>query len=785
MLTGSAILAGASIAIASQAAFAQTNIHFDIEAQPVERALIEYATQADVSISLPQRMPSVRVGPLRGAIPNAEALTTLLAGTGLRYEAVGDRAYRILPMRSAQALPSPIVSQDIIVTASRRQAPLSEIPRSVAHTDEERLQQLPLNDAHDLAQHVSGLQFTDDGAGRSKIYLRGISDGALAGSAQSTVGLYLDGVRLTYAAPDPQLRLTDVARVDVMRGPQGALYGAGSIGGTLSIESNAPDPTAFTGALMVAAETTRDGEPGDEAELVLNVPVVSDRLALRVAAYGEDMGGWLDNVATGARDTNSTTRRGARISALWDVNADWSVRAFAVTQAIRAHDAQYLSPTPQGLQRNANITEPYEDDFSLFGATLRGDTAFGRIESTTASVRHEIDNLYDVTGSFAAFGVDPLAVRSMDKRDLLDIIVHETRLSSPIGASIPWFVGAFYADGEAEHSRRLEDNGLVAYGVERKDRIQESAFFGEVTWPLTPNLSLSTGARIFRYTVEMDAETVEEVLNQSALTGGESSSTDLAPDIRLAYRASDDVQIYLAMSEGYRGGGLNAGEPVGTVLGPAQPLRAYSGDELWTYEIGARASLLDDTLQLSGAIFYNDWRRIQTDTLVVDNLPFTGNVGHGRAYGLEADLLYTPIDGLSVRAHMVVNNASLVRTEPTFPGIADNGFPGVPDFSLSAGARYERHLRFFDADARAFGELDASYVGRSAADFTSFARHDPRTEVNAQLGLTRGHTEAMLYVRNLLDEDGETFSFANPFAPGPFSTRLRPRTLGVQLRYNF
>lgn len=730
-------------------------------------------------------MPQVRSAPVHGQMSRRQALAALLAGTGLGFEAVGDSAFRILPLRVGEALLSPMTSNDIIVTAARRHVPLAEVPRSLAHSDEERLLQLPINDAHDLAAQVSGLQFTDDGSGRNKVYLRGVSDGALSGNGQSTVGIYLDGVRLTYAAPDPQLRLTDVRRVDVMRGPQGALYGAGSIGGILSIESNAPNPTDFGGALMLGYETTSDGDPGHQSELVLNAPILADQLAVRLAAYDEKVGGWLDNATTGANDANATTRRGARLSAQWDINGDWSLRGATMSQSIRARDGQYLTPTPEGFQRTANLAEPYEDDFSLFAATLRGQTAFGDIETTNAYVRHEIDNLFDVTGSFAALGVEPLAVRGMDKRDLLEIFVHETRLSSPQDARIPWFAGFFFADGQAQHGRTLEDGAATTYGLERSDAIEEAAVFGEATWPLTDWLSLSTGARLFRYTVEMEARTVEENLGLSDQTSGESSYTDLAPDIRLSYKANEDLQLYVAVSEGYRGGGLNAGEPIGTVLGPDQPLRIYSGDELWTYEIGARASLFGDTLQVSGAVFYNDWRRIQTDTLVVENLPFTGNVGHGRAYGLEADLLYTPFEGLSLRAHMVVNNASLVRGDPTFPTAIDNGFPGVPDFALSASARYEREVSLLGAHPLAFAEIDASYVGRSAADFTSPTRYDPRTEANALVGLGRGRTDAMLYVRNLLNEDDETFSFANPFAPGPFSTRLRPRTIGIQLRYHF
>jgi len=771
--------------LAAPAAHAQAQAAFVIPSQPIEAALLDFSTQANVSLSLPDRLPNVRSTPVHGQFTATQALALLLRDTGLRFEPVGASGYRIIPAPRAAQAPAPVTSDEIIITAARGQIALGAIPRALTHVDEERLQQLPVRDARDLVSQVSGLQFTDDGPGRSKVFLRGVSDGSLSGGAQSTVGIYLDGVRLTYAAPDPQLRLVDVRRVDVMRGPQGALYGAGSIGGVLSIESNAPDLESFSGALMLGAESTNSGGIGHQSELVLNLPVVTDRLAVRVAAYDEETAGWLDNVTTGQTDTNTTRRRGGRINALWDITPDWVVRGFALSQAIHADDAQYLISTPSGPRRAANIAEVYEDDFSLAGVTLRGDTRLGQVETTTAYVRHEIDSLYEATGSFAVFGVDPLQVRGIEKRDLLDILVHETRLSAPRGASIPWFVGLFYADGRAENRRMLQDGAAIAYGLNRTDEISELALFGEATWPITSQISLSTGARVFRYAVDMEANTTEELLGLSSTTTGRSSFTDFTPDFRLSYRPTPSLQFHIAVSEGYRGGGLNAGEPIGVVLGPAQPLRSYSGDELWTYEIGARVSLLDDTLQISTAFYYNDWRRIQTDSLIVDSLPYTGNVGHGRAIGFETDALYTPLEGLSLRAHLALNESELVRPDPTFPGALDKDLPGVPDYALSASARYERPMRIFATSANAFAELNVAHTSHSAADFTSTAHQDARTEVDANLGLTLGDAEIMLYVRNGLDEAGETFSLANPFAPVPVTTRQRPRTIGGQIRYRF
>jgi iron complex outermembrane recepter protein len=781
---GVMIAVSAAAVLAAPVAQAQTVARFDIPAQPVETALVQFARQAHLSLAMPEHIPNVRSRAVEGALTPPEALDRLLSGTGLHFEMVGDSAVRIIaaPTEPATFPLPPAPSKEIIVTAARRDIALVDVPRSIAHLDGERLDQLPAGDTQSLSREASGLQFTDAGAGRNKIYMRGVSDAALTGSAQSTVGIYLDGVRLTYAAPDPQLRLLDVDGVDVLRGPQGALYGAGSIGGIVSITSNAPDPTSISGALMQGGEQVQTGETGRRSELVLNAPIVADRLALRLAAYDEESPGWLDNEVTGQTDANAMRRRGGRFSALWNIAPHWRLRGFAASQAIRADDASYLTLTPSGPARSAHLQEPYEDDFSLSGVTLNGRIGDLSLTSTTAMVRHEIDSLYDATGSFAAFGVDPSQVRGLQRRDVLDITVHETRLSAPRQVHIPWVLGFFYASGETQSDRTLRDGAFNAYALRRSDAIDEAAIFGEASWPLTQHLSLSTGLRLFQLDVDMHARTSEELLGLSAETAGQSSYTDSAPDIRLFYTLNDDVRFYIGAAEGYRGGGLNAGEPIGTVLGAgSQPLRSFAGDELWTYEAGWRIALFEGRLELDGALFYNEWERIQTDALIVDNLPYTGNVGRGRALGVEADIVYAPTEALTLRAHLLANDTDVYQPDASFP-LASHAFPGVPDLAVSGSARYERPI---GVDARLFGELKVAHISRSAADFASTARLDAYQHVGLSFGVSGRRAELLVYVDNLLDRDGATFSLANPYAPGEHVTRLRPRTLGAELRYRF
>ncbi len=751
-----ASIVGAAVLGAPSTACAQTQaIAFRIRPQSLEGALVDFAQQSDVSISLPtEGLDGAHSPGLNGRFDTDQALTRLLAGTSYRFERVGDRAFRIVASPH-RAEATPAVEEETIIVTARRRTRLEELPRSLTDTTGEDLERISAaSDSHTLAAQVSGLQYTNLGVGRNKLYIRGVSDGSLTGRAQSTVGIYLDGVRLTYAAPDPQLQLVDVNRVDILRGPQGALYGAGSIGGILSIESNAPDASAFAGSILGGVETTNGGGVGSNLELVLNAPILRDRFAIRAVAYDQQSAGWLDNSVTGASDTNDS------------------------------EDSQYLPAA--GAERTAPFAEPHDNDFAMMRVTLHGETAFGDIDTTTALVDHEIVSSFDATGSFASLGVNPALPRPLDDRNTLHMIVHETRLSAPAGASTPWFLGLFYADGDNSADRLLRDGAfgswpIVAYREQRTDRIDEIALFGEVSWRLTDQITLSTGARAFQYEVRTSSEVDEPLLGLSASVAGALKDHGVAPDVRLAYQPNSDPLFYISAAEGYRSSGFNTGELVGVSLGPQQPLRRFAGDELWTYELGTRFSLFDNRLRVSAAIFHNEWSRLQTDDLMSNGLPFTGNAGLSIATGFELDAAYDLTDDLTLQTHLLTNEPRLSRPYPGFP-IATGHLPGAAELLLSNSLSYEREI---SSGLIATADINVAFVGSSSSAFASGATRDSYTQTDLSLGLQFGDIDGQLYVSNLFDEDGATFSPGNPYMSAPSITQLRPLTIGVKIRRRF
>jgi outer membrane receptor protein involved in Fe transport len=627
---------------------------------------------------------------------------------------------------------------------------------------------------------------TNVGAGRDKILLRGVSDGALTGRAQSTVGLYFGDVRLTYAAPDPDLQLVDVQSVDVLRGPQGALYGAGAIGGVVRIEPTRPDLSLWGGSVLIGAEETEGDEPGRNLELVANAPLIAGRLAVRGVYYDQVVGGWIDNSRLGLDDTNSTARRGGRLAVRLKVSDAVEIDVSHVGQLIDSHDSQYLTVTPEGPRRIAAVLEPHDNDLGVDSVTLRATTRLGDLTSTTAQVHHELRNRYDATGVFGPLGVDPVETAPMDERAALDIITHETKLSAPLGARIPWLLGVFLADGDNDRTLRLLDGS--AYTEDRRDGIDELALFGETTWRLAKALSLETGVRLFKYRVRTRSDTTEPRLSLADSFSGAIDSQGVAPDLRLSYRPARRQLVYLSAAEGHRAPGFNTGGLIGeTISADRQPSRMFAGDELWTYELGARLSTQNDRLAASAVAFINDWRNIQTDDLIADHFSFTGNVGHSRATGYELDVRYRPLDAVTIRAHALFDDPELQKPEPTFPAQIESNLPGAPKLSGSLSIRYARDLRLGAAPVSAFAESAASYVGRSQLSFGLGPMVGDYVLSDLRLGLSTDRWDLAFRALNLGDSRGATVSDGNPYLLGVATmvTPLRPRTVGVSLRRRF
>jgi len=782
---------------------ATARIHrFSIPAEPVQAALIDFAVQANISIGVSPRCTG-RAAPLSGSLPDDVALARLLAGTSCDFRKVSPEVFRIVeraaPDRRTTAFPAgpqPGAVSQVVVTATRRRAVADQLPDAISTVPASMMREIGAVDISDLAAAMVGVTTTNLGPGRDKILLRGLSDGTFTGRTQSTVGIYLDDTPITYNAPDPDLRLTDVQRVEVLRGPQGTLYGSGSIGGVYRIVSQKPVINVFSGALDVGGAVADVGAPSHEADAVLNLPLVRDRAALRLVAYDEVDGGYIDNVALRVNNIDGSERSGGRAQLRVLLDPSWTVTAGGSYQDITADDTQYVTPSLGRLHRANAVREASDSRFSDAFITLEQNAAWGDFRSTTSVTDHHLDSRTDASLALPLFGQANSSVGAYDQPIAIQMLVEDAVISSPGVGPLQWLTG-IYGSATVEDTTSLVLTGADPVGLngalyqeQRRDRLNEIALYGDASYALTERLTLSAGLRASQMEVATRSMAAAPQTGRVRDFSGDAGFSSWSPKVGLDYALSRAAHLYALVSQGGRAGGFNTGGPIGTVflLSPdvAGPHRRFEPDSLWNYELGVKTRLFDDRLELRSALFYDAWSRIQTDQFLPSGLSYTANAGDGRNYGAEAELVARPTQHLSLEVNALFNNPELTKPAPGFVSRSTEGLPGVPDVSVGARVAYQRPV--WD-DWSALVSAEDDYVGRSHVTF------DP-TQSPAMGGyhLDRLTTQligrrwrVMLDIINPTNEGGDTFSYGNPFDFRQIheATPQRPRTYRLLLAYAF
>ena len=370
-------------------------------------------------------------------------------------------------------------------------------------------------------------------------------------------------------------------------------------------------------------------------------------------------------------------------------------------------------------------------------------------------------------------------------------MVEEVNLASRGPGRLQWLVGAF---ASASDETTTSDLGLTAspaaaalYHERRTDRLVEAALYGEATFDLTARLSFTAGLRYFHSSVRT-ASLVSGFGGPDRAFSGRAGLDGWAPKAVLAYRLTAESQVYFLVSEGYRSGGFNTGGPIGQQFSNAtpEPDRRFRPDELWNYELGLKASLLDGRLKLRAAAFYAIWDDLQTDQFLPSGLSFTGNAGTGRNVGLETELVYQFADWLSIRLNGLIDEPELARADPGFPTRRDVGLPGVPDVSAGAAIAYRRPLAG-GWSLVVDGQIE--YVGASRLTFdpTLSPRMGDYTLAKASAALVGPRWRITAVVSNPSDSSGDTFAYGNPFSlrSARQVTPLRPVTFRLSVGVNF
>ena len=761
-----------------------------IPAEPLSQAIIDLARQTGASVGgVDPTQCRARPRLVRAARADV-AMRRLLAGSQCRFDTPEAKVF-VLKLKPRLVLrlpqpkpPAPDAPVEVMVTANRRLQNAATAASAISVVDGDTLARSG-GDLADSASQVAGLTLTNLGAGRDKILLRGLSDGVFTGRTQSSVGLYLDDAPITYNAPDPDLLLVDMARVEVLKGPQGALYGEGSISGVVRLVTRAPDLTRYSGEITGELGLSGRAAASSRVEGVVNLPLVKDRLGVRVVGYTDQAGGYITDALTGARHINGVQRFGARVSAVWRLNDDWSLTIRQASQHINAKDSQYVSGDLGPYTRALMVREPHDNDFSQGALALQGRTRVGTLKLTLNHLHHQLDSRYDARNLAGTYGLPDVSGLVYDQAQAVELTTRELSLVSPSDQRLRWLAGLFSAQSAERLTPRLSDAATEesVYSERRHDRITTLAGFGELSYDLTPRWSASLGLRQTqtRHDIDSRLETVTTSGDQIEQRVDHAASSRLSHQVTLRYRPDDLTTFYLQSGEGYRSGGFNTTRLYGTAAIPAR----YAGDELNSYEAGAKLRWPSLNLRVDAAIFKAYWRDLQSDQLQADGLPVTVNIGNGVNTGLELEAVWTPLPDLTLKAAGLMNDPQVTRPNPNYVTREDSGLPYIARQSLSLSADWRRQLG--DWTWRSGGDI--SWRGRSHLNFGALQSREMGgyAVLNFSASLERDHLRYSLRLDNALGADANSFGYGNPFSLGVASqtTPPRPQTLWISLTRGF
>jgi iron complex outermembrane recepter protein len=865
--------------------------NFDISPQRLPTAMLRYSEQSGVQVTSPAELLAGRhCSGVKGALSAEQALTQLLAGTGLAFDVVDDTTVAIrltggttspsgaprgwaVPQSVAdvhlaqaedrpgtvQSLPSsgggaaaatseaePAALQEVIVTAQKRSENILSVPISITALNETTLDQRGVKDIDDLSRLVPGLSLitpavstTPQSTGVRVVSIRGIS--ATAGSA--TTGIYVDDTPIQgRESGSVYPELFDLERVEVLRGPQGTLFGAGSEGGTVRFITPQPSLDRFSLYSRDEMAFTSGGTPSYEAGVAAGGPVVADKLALRGSIWARQDGGYINrynffNDDQTASNTNSIDSYAGRFALLAKPTDAVTITPSLLYQRVDRADSDVWWSTAGLYKSFYDIPQPTTEQFYLPSLAVEWQLPGVSIKSISSFfTRAEIG-----INRFFHSSKQQLFYPQVPDYSLSDHIdktqnnfSQELRLTSSEDHALSWVAGLFFMN-DRESYREYEDeplanqlwlattgfdildffgvpliDGSISYRDNRHDRERESAAFADVSYKLTSRLKISAGVRAahteFSFTETSDGPFGVGADLLPLVTSGGSSEHPITPKASLSYDLGDGV-VYTSARKGYRIGGANALLPnicdqqlqsLG-INGQAPP---YTSDSIWSYEIGAKDSLAGGKLQLAASAFRINWSRIQgVIPLNSCAYTFTGNFGTAVSQGGDLQFSIVPLHGLEVSGVIAFTDAHYTQTVPV-PGSTTQLLVRDGDELLNT-PRWQGDLSLSYTwslhDGRdLYARADSSYTGRYFRTYSAGVNGyigairdgESITDISLRSGVRFNSWDVSAFVKNLTDNATPLYQDVGT-VPGTYgaaairSISMRPRTVGVTATYRY
>lgn len=711
------------------------------------------------------------------------------------------------------------VIDEIIVTAQKRSESLQDVPVSMSAFAEEQLTRVHATQLQDYAAYMPGINITNSGSpGQTSITLRGI---APVGPG-SVVGTYVDdtplGASNNYARATSfalDLMPYDIERVEVLRGPQGTLYGAGAMGGLLKYVLKEPSTEAFEFRAGVEGSDVSGAEDlGWGARAGVNVPL-GDSVALRASYFQQNTPGYIDNVYTGEAGVNELEQSGGRLALLWQINDNASLKFGGMWQrldsdnngtmalALAGIDPVRASRNLPDLATSIPNAEAFGKDVDFYSATLNWGLGWADFVSATSYSKTHTSQTQDASITYGSlFPLLSLVFElpgapydeGLSKFNITldhEKWTQEFRLASSGDGAIQWRVGAFYTEEDSKNKQVVDAtdiNGVPIAGflpyfafAQLPSQYQELAVFGDVTFKINDSFDVITGLR-FSQNEQKFRQISSGAILVTANQPGESDEDVFTYAVSPRWHLSDDTMLYARMATGYRPGGPN------TIVANMPP--SVDADELTNYELGLKTIFMDGRALVNAAVFYIDWQDIQQARSFA-GVSGLDNAGDAESQGIEFESLFSVTEGLQLGFNFSYTDATLSSTPPDLPNALGVQLPGVPEWSGALTANYG-FTAFGGHEANVGGGwryVDERYseVVRTEDNLAYALPAYDVLDLNADVqfdGLT-----VRLFVKNLTDEraftgGGVTVDGLNQPVRLDLAV-LQPRTVGLSIDFQF
>jgi iron complex outermembrane receptor protein len=747
----------------------------------------------------------------------------------------------------AQLAPASDELTEIVVTAEKRESTVQKTPISITAISGVDLQAQGLTDMTAVAQQVPGVSFKTSGPGQTEFEMRGLTS---TGGESPTVGFYLDDAVLTPAAMaqngktviDPSL--FDLNRVEVLRGPQGTLYGAGSMGGTIKLVTNQPDPKAFAvNVEVIGSDTANGGDFNHTENVMLNIPLMQDVVALRVVGTDKFIDGWIDRkvlnpfptevngstargdvagapVAQDNRHSNAEHLQAGRAALLIQPSDRMSITLGFMHQSLTQDGPNTIDSPPlnETHYQPFDVSEPFQDKFDLY--TLTGKYNFDSFQLVSASAYWDrqqnqtqdiSEAMQDYIGGFFGppakwpfsstgtvteagntwFG---LGAGSITEDDYTRQFSEELRLASTGDDPLQWLIGGYYSSfGATSHVYSFYP--ATAYGFNgdfgttnladnhRKVDIDQYAAFGEVSYMLPNHFKASLGARYYQY----HSNSVTSVSGVSANGTsnplfGLAQNSGVTPKLDLAYIPDDNMTVYGTVSKGFRPGGPNSPIPVPPCLSAAPT--QFGPDSVWNYELGEKLRF-NSRVSVNGAIYYEDWTNVQQQVAPSCGFKFTANAGKATVYGAELEVAVVLAPGFVLSQNVGYTHATNSTTLPAAGVVSGDRLLDVPQVTANTALNFKQP---FADDMTFVARLNNSYVD-SIQDITFTRNTLPAYDlVGFRAGVETGRWSAFVFVDNLTNKMallGDTGALSANISILNRVATNQPRTIGADVTFKY